>query len=54
MNTYNVTLAATYTVNAEDRDEAIQKAWNRVEIHDLDIGNSDVKQLEYYDPEYDD
>lgn len=53
MKTFNVTLSATYTVNADDYREAIIKAKSRSEVYDLDAGASDVEEIEY-DPEFDD
>lgn len=53
MRTFNVTLSAQYTVNAETIDEAIDKAKNRAEVYDLDAGNSDVEEIDY-DEEFDD
>ena len=52
MKTFNVTLSATYTVNAMDEDEAIEKAFDKAEVSDLDVWN-DVEEIEY-DPEFDD
>ena len=53
MRTFNVTLSATYTVNAVDEMDAIYKAKQRAEVYDLDCGSSDIEELDY-DPEYDD
>ncbi len=53
MKTFNVTLSATYTVNADDYREAVAKAKGRAEVYDLDAGASDVEELDY-DPEFDD
>lgn len=52
MKTFNVTLSATYTVNAMNEDEAIEKAYDKAEVSDLDVWN-DVEEIEY-DPEFDD
>lgn len=52
MKTYNITLSATYTVNAKSNDEAIRKAKMKAEFSDFDAGYSDIEELEY-DPEFD-
>lgn len=52
MRTFNVTLSATYTVNADNEDEAIEKAYGKAKVSDLGVWH-DVEELDY-DPEFDD
>ena len=52
MHTYNVTLSATYTVNAENEEQAISRARLLAEVSDLDAGYGDVEEIDY-DSEYD-
>ena len=52
LHTYNVTLSATYTVNATSYHEAIKKARERAEVCDLDAGYSDIEEITY-DPDFD-
>ena len=52
MRTFNVTLSATYTVNADNEDEAIEKAYGKAEVSDLGVWH-DVEEIDY-DPEFDD
>lgn len=51
MKTFNITLSVTYTVNAVDEDEAIEKAYNMAEVSDL--YEDYIEELDY-DPEFDD
>ncbi len=44
---YNVTLSACYTVEAENEDEAIRKALNLASLSDLSAGYSDVEFSDY-------
>ena len=53
MKTYNVTLSATFTVNADTIEDAIKKAKQKAEWSDFDAGGSDIEELDY-DPEFDD
>lgn len=50
MNTYNITLTATYTVNATDEEEAMEKARARAEVSDMVSYSEEIE----YDPEFDD
>ena len=53
MRTFNVTLSATYTVNADTYEDALNKAKNRAEVADLDAGYSDIEEIDYSE-EFDD
>lgn len=50
LHTYNVELTATYTINAANEDEAVNKAICRAKIEDL---YDYVEEIEY-NPEFDD
>lgn len=53
VKTFNVTLSATYTVNANTYEEALNKAKRRAKVSDLDAGYSDVEEIDY-DKKFDD
>ena len=50
MSTYNITLSATYTINAMGEEEAMGKARARAELSDMYAYSEEIE----FDPEFTD